>query len=84
MVIYNNVELINENNLYPITIRERKLKFGIHNTWNFTSLNGMENSVSLAKKDHILVFKGVAPIERFFYHDYCAFILELAYTCNKI
>jgi hypothetical protein len=77
MVSYFDIELQNDNNIHPINIKERKLKFGIHNSWNFI---GMENSVSLSKKDHILIFKGVAPMERFFYHDCCAFIFEIVYT----
>ena len=75
-------ELLHENNINPINIKERKLRIGIHNTWNFINSNGMENSVSLSKKDHILVFKGVAPIDKFFFNDYCAFVLELVYTCK--
>lgn len=81
MVRYAYLEL-RGSSVRPISIKERKLKLGVHNTLTFINPNGMENSVSLVKKDHILVFKGVAPIERFFYHDYCAFILELVYTCN--
>jgi hypothetical protein len=81
MVILFNSELKGAS-VRPITVRERKLKFGVHNTLTYVNTGGIENSISLVKKDHILVFKGVVPIERFFYHDYNAFVLELVYTCK--
>jgi hypothetical protein len=75
MVIVFNSELKGAS-VRPITVKERKLRFGVHNTLTYVNTGGMENSVGLVKKDHIHVFKGVVPIERFFYHDYCAFVLE--------
>ena len=66
------------NNVY---IKERKLKCGVHNTWCFINTNGLENSVTLTKKDNNLNYLGVLTIDHFFVEEsLCGFILELDYV----
>ena len=76
---------ISENQSNKIIIKERRLKCGIHNTWCFINSNGLENSISLIKKDEItLYYKGVLAIDKFFADNLasCAFIIELNYTLS--
>jgi hypothetical protein len=66
------------NNVY---IKERKLKCGVHNTWCFINTNGLENSVTLTKKDNSLNYQGVLTVDHFFVEEsLCGFILELDYV----
>ena len=66
------------NNVY---IKERKLKCGVHNTWCFINTNGLENSVTLTKKDNNLNYLGVLTVDHFFVEEsLCGFILELDYV----
>lgn len=68
-------------NLNPIQIKERKLKCGLHNTWSFINANGIDNSVTLSKKEHVLFYKGVTHIDNYFSDESIAFVMELSYTC---
>lgn len=73
-------DLPNNSNLNPISIKERKLKIGIHNTYTFINSNGIQNSITLTKKEDTLFFKGVSHVDYFFLDEFCAFIFELNYT----
>ena len=72
------------NQFNTITIKERRLKCGIHNTWCFINTNGLENSLTLTKKDELLFYKGVLAIDKFFpdENNSCALIIELNYIIN--
>ena len=72
------------NQFNTITIKERRLKCGIHNTWCFINTNGLENSLTLTKKDELLFYKGVLAIDKFFPDEKnsCALIIELNYIIN--
>ena len=66
-----------QNNVY---IKERKLKCGVHNTWCFINTNGLENSVTLTKKENTLNYIGILTVDHFFVEEsLCGFILELDY-----
>ena len=66
-----------QNNVY---IKERKLKCGVHNTWCFINTNGLENSVTLTKKDNTLNYIGILTVDHFFVEEsLCGIILELDY-----
>ena len=68
------------NQYNSVYIKERKLKCGVHNTWCFINTNGLENSVTLTKKDNTLNYLGVLTVDHFFVEDsLCGFILELDY-----
>ena len=73
-----NSEYYNKhNNVY---IKERKLKCGVHNTWCFINTNGLENSVTLTKKEDTLNYIGILTVDRFFVEEaLCGLILELDY-----
>ena len=63
-----------------VYIKERKLKCGVHNTWCFVNTNGLENSVTLTKKDNSLNYIGILTVDHFFVEEsLCGFILELDY-----
>ena len=63
-----------------VYIKERKLKCGVHNTWCFANTNGLENSVTLTKKDNSLNYIGILTVDHFFVEEsLCGFILELDY-----
>jgi hypothetical protein len=70
------------NNLNPVIVKERKLRCGIHNSWTFINSNGLENFVSLSKKENFLFYKGVQHIDNFFNSENCGLILELSYTLS--
>ena len=72
----------NQYNQYnSVYIKERKLKCGVHNTWCFINTNGLENSVTLTKKDNNLNYLGVLTVDHFFVEEsLCGFILELDYV----
>ena len=73
---YKNYEQY--DNVY---IKERKLKCGVHNTWCYVNTNGLENSVTLTKKEDNLVYLGVLTVDHFFVEEsLCGFILELDYV----
>ena len=68
------------NQYNSVYIKERKLKCGVHNTWCFINTNGLENSVTLTKKDNTLNYLGVLTVDHFFVEEsLCGFILELDY-----
>ena len=71
-----------DNQFNKIFIKERRLKCGIHNTWCFINSNGLENAMTLSKKDNKLINKGVLLIDNFFSDELssCALIIELNYT----
>ena len=74
---------IYEKNNNKVIIKERRLKCGLHNTWCFINSNGLENSITLIKKDeNTLMYKGVLAIDKYFSDNQasCAFIIELNYT----
>jgi len=77
---YNYKDLPPNSNLSPISIRERKLNIGIHNTYTFINSNGIKNSIPLTKKENTLFFKGVSHVDYYFIDEFCAFIFELNYT----
>ena len=69
------------NQYNSVYIKERKLKCGVHNTWCFINTNGLENSVTLTKKDNSLNYFGVLTVDHFFVQEsLCGFILELDYV----
>ena len=69
------------NQYDSVYIKERKLKCGVHNTWCFINTNGLENSVTLTKKDNQLNYSGVLTVDHFFVEEaLCGFILELDYV----
>lgn len=70
------------NNLNPVIVKERKLRCGIHNSWTFINSSGLENFVSLSKKENFLFYKGVQHIDNFFNSENCGLILELSYTLS--
>ena len=73
---------IYENQFNKVFIKERRLKCGVHNTWCFINSNGLENSLTLLKKEDRLIYKGALLVDNFFSDELssCAFILELNYT----
>ena len=76
---------IYENNNNQVVIKERRLKCGSHNTWCFINSNGLENSITLIKKDeNTLIYKGVLATDKYFSDNQssCAFIIELNYTLS--
>jgi len=79
---------IESQTLPPIQIMERRLKIGIHNTWKFINDNGSENSVILTlSNDKIggdLNFKGVLPVDNYFFDESIGFIMELVYISKLI
>ena len=73
-----NDENYNQNN--NIYIKERKLRCGVHNTWCFINTNGLENSITLTKKENTLNYIGILTVDHFFVEEsLCGFILELDY-----
>ena len=69
------------NQYNSVYIKERKLKCGVHNTWCFINTNGLENSVTLTKKENELNYLGALTVDRFFVEEsLCGFILELDYV----
>ena len=69
------------NQYDSVYIKERKLKCGVHNTWCFINTNGLENSVTLTRKDNKLYYSGVLTVDNFFVEEaLCGFILELVYV----
>ena len=73
----NSDDYNKHDNVY---IKERKLKCGVHNTWCFINTNGLENSVTLTKKDNTLNYQGILTVDHFFVEEaLCGFILELDY-----
>lgn len=68
----------------PIIIKERKLKIGIHNTFTFINSNGIQNSISLTKKENTLFFKGVSHLDNYFQDESCGFVFELNYYSKII
>ena len=74
-----NYDTYNQYN--SVYIKERKLKCGVHNTWCFINTNGLENSVTLTKKENNLNYLGVLTVDHFFVEEsLCGFILELDYV----
>ena len=52
----------------------------MHNTWCFINTNGLENSVTLTKKENTLNYIGILTVDHFFVEEsLCGFILELDY-----
>ena len=77
-----NINSDNYNRHNDVYIKERKLKCGVHNTWCFINTNGLENSVTLTKReeDNTLNYIGILTVDHFFIEDaLCGFILELDY-----
>ena len=75
---------LNEPNANNINIRERRLNFGINNTYKFINTNGKENFVNLTKKENTLFFKGTTHIDNYLNDEFCAFIFELNYNGIKL
>ena len=73
---------LSDPSINNINIKERKLKFGINNTYKFINTSGKENSINLTKKQNILFFKGTTQIDNYFNDELCAFIFELHYHGN--
>ena len=73
------LDIPSNTSLNPILIKERKIKIGIHNTHTFINSTGIQNGLSLTKKENTLFFKGVSHIDNYFPDDLCGFIIELNY-----
>ena len=79
-----NISSENSNKYNNVYIKERKLKCGVHNTWCFINTNGLENSVTLTKKENehdiTLNYQGILTVDHFFVEEnLCGLILELDY-----
>ena len=79
-----NITSENYNKYNNVYIKERKLKCGVHNTWCFINTNGLENSVTLTKKENendiTLNYQGILTVDHFFVEESLSgLILELDY-----
>ena len=77
-----NKYAVKDDQTNKVFIKERKIKCGIHNTWKFINLNGLQNSITLRKRvQNKLESNGVLMVENFFADRLsgCALILELEY-----
>lgn len=63
-----------------ITVKDRKLKVSVHNTWKF--LNSNENAVSLILRETTLISKNVQCLDKYLFdlEMKCGLVFELIYT----
>jgi hypothetical protein len=76
---------LDSSNLPPVLISERKIRFGIHNSWAFVNTKGLDTSVLLTtvSGSGVYTFKGVIPLENYTEDEAVGFIFEFVYTCKK-